>query len=186
MQKMCLHLCFPSPHLIIFFFFFSLLRWRPAVCQSCPLFTSQCLDNKLRFSPLLPADLPRRMKGPSRFFSRSCGVGTLSRRHFCHHYRSAGRHRSGPMGGECGGSGRDVFFFYCFLSHDRSVRGGVLIETKTCCLNRPPEHGPDKSNANSCSWFTRKKNNILRKEIILRQLRGRITTKFLGWFFFSF
>lgn len=40
---------FPRPHLIIFS-----LRWRPAVYHFCPLFTSQCLDNKLRFSPPLP------------------------------------------------------------------------------------------------------------------------------------
>lgn len=163
-RKLCLQLCFSSPHLIIFFF--SSLRWRPAVCQSCPLFTSQCLDNKLRFSPPLPADLPRWMKGPSRFFSRRSGVGTLSRRHFCHHYRSEGRHRSGPAGGECGGKWAGfIYLFICFLSYDRSVRGGVSSETKTCRLKRPPEHGPDKSNANSmCPWFTRKKIQFWEKK----------------------
>lgn len=96
---------------IFFFLFFCSLRWCPAVCQYCLLFTSQCLDNKLSFSLPLPADLPNRMKGPSRFFSWRCGVGTLSRRQFCHHYRSAGRHRSGAAGGECGRSGWDLFIY---------------------------------------------------------------------------
>lgn len=124
-RKLCLRLCFSSPHLIIFFF----PRWdgvplfaNPAHYLQVSVWTINCASRR-RSPPPLPADLPRRMKGPSRFFSRRSGVGTLSRRHFCHHYRSAGRHRSGPAGGECGGSGRDLFIYLSvfFLMTDLSA-----------------------------------------------------------------
>lgn len=44
------------------------LRWRPAVYHFCPLFTSQCLDNKLCLSRRSHWP-PHKMKEPSRFFS---------------------------------------------------------------------------------------------------------------------
>lgn len=138
--------------LISSFFFFPSLRWRPAVCQSCLLFTSQCLDNKLRFSLLLPADLPSRMKGPSRFFSRRSGVGTLSRRQFCHHYRSAGRHRSGPAGGECGGSGRDLFIYLSvfFLATDLSAVA-PLPRRRRVALRDPQNTAQTKATPTRCA-----------------------------------
>lgn len=44
-----------------------LLRWHPAVYHFCPLFTSQCLDNKL--SSLSSHWHPHKIKELSRFFS---------------------------------------------------------------------------------------------------------------------
>lgn len=40
----------------------SRLRWHPAVYHFCPLFTSQCLDYKLCFSPGLPLTSKTRWK----------------------------------------------------------------------------------------------------------------------------